>query len=493
MEIPAIISETLDRFSWPVPWIGLEDLLALDARRSDSAVEIMPQEGPRVMLSFLQIFGSFVLVLALLVSSMSSGTSLRPSFCASACRSSPWASARASPGSGAASTDYRVSLLPLGGYVRLAGDESDEHRTGAPDEFLTRSRWQRFVVFVAGPVFNIILALALTWAVLWAFGEAVPGDRPVVVAVYPGTGAEAAGILPGDRILEIEGRDAIDPQVEFEEILMSPESTRMVLIERDGLQQTIEIETGADERYRMGFPGWELRTSGSGEPIRIGTVVPGTPADLAGLVAGDTIVGAEDQEPIGEVALRALLSLSPGRPVTLQVEREDERFSLTLTPLDEDGKGKIGVTLYTLIPKQPLGAGAAVTAAVRVNIERSSTLFFVLKKLFSGQLSLRAFSGPLEIAQFSRFAVRSGLETFLTFLAFISLQLGILNLLPVPILDGGHILILTVESIMGRDLSEQVKERAMQAGMLLLLAFFGAVLTFDVIKTRLFDVLKSLF
>ena len=445
------------------------------------------------MLSFLQTFGSFVLVLGILVSIHELGHFLMAKFLRIGVRVFSIGFGPRIAGFRRGGTDYRVAALPLGGYVRLAGDESDEHRTGAPDEFLTRSRWQRFLVYVAGPVFNIILALALTWAVLWAFGEAVPGDRPVVVAVYPGTGAEAAGILPGDRILEIEGRDAIDLQVVFEEILMSPESTRMVLIERDGLQQTIQLETGADERYHMGFPGWELRTSGSGEPIRIGTVIPGTPADLAGLVAGDRIVGAEDQEQIGEVALRALLSLSPGRPVTLQVEREGERFSLTLTPLEEDGKGKIGVTLYTLIPKQPLGAGAAVTAAVRVNIERSSTLFFVLKKLFSGQLSIRAFSGPLEIAQFSRFAVRSGLETFLTFLAFISLQLGILNLLPVPILDGGHILILTVESIMGRDMSEQVKERAMQAGMVLLLAFFGAVLTFDVIKTRLFDVLKSLF
>jgi regulator of sigma E protease len=445
------------------------------------------------MLSFLQTFGSFVLVLGILVFIHEFGHFLMAKFLGIGVRVFSIGFGPRIAGFRRGGTDYRVAALPLGGYVRLAGDESDEHRSGAPDEFLTRSRWQRFLVYVAGPVFNIMLALVLTWAVLWAYGEAAPGDRPVVVAVYPGTGAEAAGILPGDRILEIEGRDTIDLQVVFEEILMSPESTRTVLIQRDGRERTIQLDTGADDRYHMGFPGWELRTSGSGEPIRIGTVIPGTPADLAGLAAGDMIVGAEDQEPIGEVALRALLSLSPGRPVTLHVEREGNRFPLTLTPREEDGKGKIGVTLYTLIPKQPLGAGAAVTAAVRVNIERSSTLFFVLKKLFSGQLSIRAFSGPLEIAQFSRFAVRSGLETFLTFLAFISLQLGILNLLPVPILDGGHILILTVESIMGRDLSEQVKERAMQAGMVLLLAFFGAVLTFDVIKTRLFDVLKSLF
>ncbi len=445
------------------------------------------------MLSFLQTFGSFVLVLGILVFIHELGHFLVAKYLGIGVRVFSIGFGPRLAGFRRGETDYRVAAVPLGGFVRLAGDESDDHRTGGPDEFLTRSRWQRFLVYVAGAVFNIILALVLTWVVLWAFGEATPGERPVVVAVYPGTGAEAAGILPGDRILEIEGRDAIDPQVEFEEILMAPDSIRTVLIERDGGELTVSLGTGADERFHMGFPGWELRTSGSGEPTRIGAVVQGTPADLAGLASGDLIVGADDQEPIGEVALRALLSLNPGRPVILTIEREGVRFPVTVTPLDENGKGKIGVTLYTLIPKQPLGAGQAAAAAVRVNIERSSTLFFVLKKLFSGQLSIRAFSGPLEIAQFSRFAVRSGLETFLTFLAFISLQLGILNLLPIPILDGGHILILAVESLMGRDLSEQFKERAMQAGMVLLLTFFGAVLTFDIIKTRLIDVLKSLF
>ena len=445
------------------------------------------------MLSFLQTSGSFVLVLGILVFIHELGHFLVAKSLRIGVRVFSIGFGPRLAGFRRGETDYRIAAVPLGGFVRLAGDESDERRTGGPDEFLTRSRWQRFLVYVAGAVFNIILALALTWAVLWAFGQPVPGERPVVVAVYPGTGAEAAGILPGDRILTIEGRDAIDPQVEFEEVLMSPDSSRTVVVDRQGEHLTFSLMTGADQRFHMGFPGWELRTSGSGEPARIGSVVEGTPADLAGLLPGDMILGAGGQEPIGEVALRAMLSLNPGLPVSLQIEREGRRFPVTLTPLDEDGKGKIGVTLYTLIPKQPLGPGAAAAAAVRVNVERSSTLFFVLKKLFSGQLSIRAFSGPLEIAQFSRFAVRSGLETFLTFLAFISLQLGILNLLPIPILDGGHIVILGVESVMGRDLSDQVKERAMQAGMVLLLTFFGAVLTYDVIKTRLFDVLKSLF
>jgi regulator of sigma E protease len=193
------------------------------------------------------------------------------------------------------------------------------------------------------------------------------------------------------------------------------------------------------------------------------------------------------------VELRALLALSAGRTLTLHVERDEQLLDIAVTPADEEGKGKVGVTLYTVIQKQPLGAWDAAAEAWNVNVQRSSTLFFVLKKLVGGQLSMRTFSGPLEIAQFSRFAVRSGLETFLTFLAFISLQLGILNLLPIPILDGGHITILAVESAMGRDLSDKIKERAMQAGMLLLLTFFGVVMTYDVIKTRLFDAIKGLF
>ncbi len=445
------------------------------------------------MLSFLQTFGSFVLVLGILVFVHEFGHFIVAKALRIGVKVFSIGFGPRLAGFRRGETDYRLAAVPLGGYVRLAGDETDEHRTGGPEEFLGRSRWQRFLVYVAGATFNLILAFVLTWLVLWIYGQQAPGSQPVVLGVHPGSSAEKAGILPGDTILSIEDRDAIDPQVEFEEILMSPNQTREVRLRRGDREITVEVFTGADDRFHMGVPGWELLTNSTGEPSVIGSVLEGSPAERAGLRPGDKIMGAEDQEKIGEVALRALLSLSPGKQLLLHVDRAGERIDVPVTPAQEDGKGKLGVTLYTVAPKEMLGFRAAAVAAWESNVERSATLFFVLRKLAAGKLSMRTFSGPLEIAQFSRFAVRSGMETFLTFLAFISLQLGILNLLPIPILDGGHITILAVESVMGRDLSNRVKERAMQAGMFLLLTFFGIVLTYDIIKTQVFEAIKALF
>lgn len=378
-------------------------------------------------------------------------------------------------------TDYRLSAIPLGGYVRLKGDESDDHRAGRPDEFLSRPRWQRLVVYAAGAAFNVALAVALTWMTLATWGQVVTDRHPIVGQVVPGSGADRAGILRGDVILQIEGRDARDPRVELEEILMSPEVERAVRVERDGQTLDLRVPTGSDPRYRMGFPGWDL-VRGAGGPPEVGVVVPGEPAALAGLAVGDRIVGADGSRPIEEVALRALLAASADRDVRLVVARAGVEREVTVRPRNHEGQGRIGVQFFTEAPRRSLGIVSAGAEAVRVNLERSSILFVTLGKLFQREISVRAFSGPLEIARFSRAAV-TGPETFLTFLAFISLQLGILNLLPIPVLDGGHIVILTLEALLRRDLSDRVKERVMQVGLVFLVAFFGLIVTFDVIKT----------
>ena len=150
-------------------------------------------------------------------------------------------------------TDYRISLIPLGGYVRMAGDEADEQRTGAPEEFLSRPRWQRFVVFVAGATFNIVLALLVMWLALWLYGKQevkIAETPPVVARVLDGSTAQAAGIRQGDRILKIEGRDARDPKTRFEEEVMSPGAHKTIELERDGAPLSIELDMGSDSRSR---------------------------------------------------------------------------------------------------------------------------------------------------------------------------------------------------------------------------------------------------
>ncbi len=200
------------------------------------------------------------------------------------------------------------------------------------------------------------------------------------------------------------------------------------------------------------------------------------------------------KRPIGLVDLHILLAGNAGNTLLLDVRRGEELLEIPVTPRSERGQGMIGVSLgSTEVVHRDFSVGEALAASLRINVEMSTTLFVVLDRVARRVLrevlslsmpnSLRAFSGPIEIAQISFQAVTGGVQTLLGFLAFISLQLGILNLMPIPVLDGGHILILGIEGAMRRDLSQRIKERVIQVGLLFLLAFFGLIITFDLIKT----------
>jgi regulator of sigma E protease len=242
------------------------------------------------------------------------------------------------------------------------------------------------------------------------------------------------------------------------------------------------MDTGSDPRYHLGDPGWRLIAANQGQPV-IDMVMSGYPAEKAGFRPGDKVLAANGEEPIDEVRLRAILTASAGREVSLKIEREGAVVEKGITPRSEGGRGMIGVGFKTAgLVHVAYGPVAAAAESFRINLELSKTLFKTLRKVVRREISMRAFSGPIEIARVSREAVKR-FESFLAFLAFVSLQLGVLNLLPIPVLDGGHILILCVEGILRRDLSEVVKERVMQAGLAFLLLFFGTVIYFDVIKT----------
>lgn len=384
-------------------------------------------------------------------------------------------------------TDYRVSAVPLGGYVRLAGDEADESRTGAPDEFLSRPRWQRFLVFVAGATFNIVLAVVVMTVVFatWGRDEIVrPEAFPTVADVVPSSPAAAAGVLRGDKVLRIGSGDARDQQTQVNEIILAPEQIKPVEIERDGVRLTLSLPTGKDPVYHLGAPGWRLIQEGGGPP-EVEMVLGGSPAERAGLQRADKVIGIEGRTPQGEMELKALLEQSAGREVALTVDRAGQSLAITVIPKDENGKGKIGVLFAdgNRVHRE-LGWSDAFAGSIDWNLDITKSVFQTLGRLVKREISLRAFSGPIEIARVSREAVRGG-ESFLTLLALISLQLGILNLMPIPVLDGGHILILALEGLIRRDLSEKLKERVMTVGFVFLIAFFGLVIFFDILKARM--------
>jgi len=381
-------------------------------------------------------------------------------------------------------TEYRVSAVPLGGYVRLAGDEADEGRTGGPDEFLPRPRWQRFLVFVAGATFNIILAVLVMTAVFtrWGRDEVVrPETFPTVADVVPASPAESVGLRRGDKVLSIGGKDARDQQTQVNEIVLAPDQVKPVEIERDGVRQTVSMPTGRDPIYHLGAPGWRLIQEGGGPP-EVEMVLGGDPADRAGILRGDKIVAIEGRAPQGELELKALLETSVGREVALTILRGDRELHIGVTPKDDHGKGKIGVLFAegNRVHRE-LSLGGAFVASVQWNVDVTRSVFQTLARLIKREISVRAFSGPIEIARVSREAAR-GLQSFLSLLALISLQLGVLNLMPIPVLDGGHILILGCEGLLRRDFSEKLKERVMTVGFVFLLAFFGLVIFFDILK-----------
>jgi len=386
-------------------------------------------------------------------------------------------------------TEYRVSAIPLGGYVRLAGDESDEERTGAPDEFLSRPKWERFLVFVAGATFNVILALlviAFMFAV-WGKDEVQsPESYPWIVVLQEGSEADRAGLQKGDVLLEIGGQDLKGyenfGEVYNREVLLSPNTTKSVVVDRDGERLTLNVGIGADEKFGHGLdPGWDLSWGGDETPL-IAEVIPGARADEAGLEAGDLVLAAAGREPISERQFRRLLEASPEQELALRIDREGETVELVVIPRDEDGKGKIGALIGLPTVHRDLSLAEAARESLRVNLSNSVLLFEVLKRMVTREVPLKSVSGPIGIAQYARRALFASPQAFIWLLGFFSLQLGILNLLPIPVLDGGHILILLIEGVLRRDLPDRLKERVMQVGFVFLLAFMSIVIVLDIVK-----------
>jgi len=375
-------------------------------------------------------------------------------------------------------TDYRVSLVPLGGYVQLGGEDPAEV-TDDPREFLNRPRWQRVLVYLAGPVMNVVLAILLV-AIVYMVGIEVPAPPklPAVVgAVVSGSPAEVAGLRPGDRIVEVAGREVSEwDQVRFE-LLTSPERPVALRYQRgEELRETVVVPAKVP-RYEVGDAGVfpEMMP-------RIGGLFEGDPAALAGFEVGDEIRKVDGRPVGGRADFVEYLGARPGQTIEVELVRRGEPVTLSVVPRERDGRGWIGVQLAAG-SFQRYGPARALVESVRFNYEITVQTFAVLGKIVTGRLAAKsALAGPIEIAAMSGAAVRSGFRNLLHLMGLISISIAILNLLPVPILDGGQIFILLVESARRRDLSLQFKERINQVGFVLIMMLMVAVLYFDLVK-----------
>ena len=375
-------------------------------------------------------------------------------------------------------TDYRVSAVPLGGYVRMGGELPDEH-TGDPSEFLSKPRWQRIIVYLAGPAMNVVLSIAVIAAVFMSGidVQALQGLPPVVGFVEEDSAAQAAGLTPGDRIVKLDGKP-VEEWKEVSFILMtSPERPIPVELRRGNEVLSAVITPKKDPVREFGVAGVypELR-------LRISQVVEGQPAEAAGFVPGDEprSVGGRPVNDGNEFVEQ--LQAHGGGDVEIEVLRGKQLVSLVVTPRlsEEDGKWKIGVVLGIY---RPLPLGEAIAESVAYNIEIVVNTGRILGKLFTREISAKSsLSGPIEIAAISGQAAKRGFKDWLFMVGFLSISIGLMNLLPIPILDGGHITILVIESVMRRDMSLIVKERITQVGFMMLMTLMAVVIFFDLAK-----------
>jgi regulator of sigma E protease len=377
-------------------------------------------------------------------------------------------------------TDYRVSLIPLGGYVRMAGDNPEENVPGTPDEFLSKPKWQRFLILVAGPAMNILIAIVFM-AALVMVGIEQRVTRPIVSQVEKGTPAEKAGLQPGDRIVRLKGEPVVDYQDVRMIILMNAGTPIEVVYDRGGTQQKTML-TPAREEGEFGPVGRAGISFGS-EPI-IGRVEPDSPAALAGLRAGDRILTANGQ-PVTSLEGYAVISdQQKAKPVALELSRGGQTLRVTVPPSpNEDLAISRGVVPQTKMLK--LGLIPALRYSLTENWKMLRMTGAAVRRLFRPEGSVKELSGPVNIARISGAMLREGLLPVIGLMAMISLQLGVMNLLPIPVLDGGHIMILLIEGIARRDLSIRVKERIQQAGFAVLATLMVVVLYNDVISNIL--------
>jgi regulator of sigma E protease len=399
-------------------------------------------------------------------------------------------------------TEYVLAALPLGGYVKLL----DEREGPVPPAELARSftrrpPWQRIAVLLAGPAFNIVFAVLVLWGMLWANGAS--DVKPLVGTVTAGTLAARAGLRAGDEIKSLNGspvsgeRDVIFGLLDA----MSAGGVASLTVRgSDGATRSVELNVpDPAARRHLTEPaellhglGWDFWTPPG--PALLNQVSPDGPAARAGLKSGD-LVTAIDGQPVPDARdMVARINAQPGATVTITYRRDGVEHStqVQVAGEDVDGQriGRIHVTVQPQGANYPpdmllhtrLGPGAALVRASGEAWSMTVLQARLFWRMVEGRVSLKNLSGPLSIAQFAGESAEAGVSSFLSFLVLISLSLGFLNLLPIPILDGGQILFQVVEWLKGSPLSERAQAFGQQVGIALLIVLMGVALYNDIAR-----------
>ncbi len=393
-------------------------------------------------------------------------------------------------------TDYRINLLPFGGYVKFAGDQPGE-AAADPGDFNAHPRWQRALIVLAGPVANFLLSFVLLTIVAHFHHEVGQFlNSPAVVDYVPaGTSASQQGVQPGDTMLSLNGHETPTWLRFLDETVLRSNQTVPFTFEHAGQVRTGTVRTPAvDDAGPSGddmLGGLGLLPREQTAPITVKAVSGDTPAAQAGLLPGDRVLRIDNFQPHGIQALLAYLKDRAGAPSVLSIERNGEPMRLPITPRKMPVPGSDAAYRLGFEAQRPpidvvkLPLGQSMKQSAQDNADDSTLILRVLKGMFTRQVAVKSVSGPVGMAQMIDVAARDSHWTLLRLMSSISINLGIMNLLPFPVLDGGMILFLLIEALMRRDVNQTIKERVYQVAFVCLILFAVFVMFNDITKLHL--------
>jgi regulator of sigma E protease len=374
-------------------------------------------------------------------------------------------------------TDFRVSAVPFGGYVRMLGEQPGDEPSTDPRSFQAKARWQRALVVIAGPLMNIVLAVVLiTGLYMHGFPKEVASGDPVISSVEPGSPAAKAGIQPGDKIVALNGRQHPTWQDVLTQEALNANHPLSVVVDRNGQNVNFKVSPRMDPKLGVGVAGW------AGD-VQVGEVTKGMPAQAAGLLPGDLLIRINNQPVASAATVQQAVMRSGGRPIQVLLMRDGHIQTLSVTPVPTTNSKmpwRIGIGFRMPVEMVKLGLGPAFKESVRLNVQNATLIFQVLGSIVERRVSPKTLAGPIGIAQMSSEAAHEGAASFFGWMALVSLNLAIFNLLPIPILDGGTLLMLVVEMLIQREMSMQVKETIFKLGFVFLMMIVVFVIYNDI-------------
>lgn len=386
-------------------------------------------------------------------------------------------------------TEYKIAPIPLGGYVKMTGEDPDD-AASATDEhsFANKSVWTRIKVVGAGPAMNILFAL-IFMPLAFYIGRMNPAyldEEPVIMGVKRDSPAFVAGLQAGDLLKSIDGMSVKKWDDVLNKLAVFEGKNVNMILERNGIEVKKEVAVSSMPELKGGYVGIEPIFF-LGNEARIGHVMEGGAAKEAGIKAGDKVIAMDGMPVEGWFEMSLAVNNAGGRVIDITVDRDGQKLVFNVKPVYNESHGRWMIDIRPDrrpddIPmvKKRYGIIESVKLGVKEFVILLELTIEVLKKLFTLELSYKSLGGPIQIAQISAVAARYGLGEFIYFLAFLSIQLGILNLLPIPILDGGHVAFCGIEAIIRRPIPTRIKVIAQYCGMVILISLFTLVTINDI-------------